>query len=162
MKPEDIRHMYIAPSGYAKFAQAYQAVTDVNRMIDGELSSDRLEEGYMYMESANVQVKKKKTQYCMVQVLNPTFSKDIKVYNDPWAKSTAGIGVAGITVAGDLDKSYYIKKKGEDVARKITKKDYRKEREELFAECPEVLSKYENSIWADFEAFIFDYATTCK
>lgn len=162
INPEEIDHMYVAPSGLAKLSQALDAATDLTKLQDNELSTEHLDDGYLYMESSNVQVKKKKTQFCMLQVMNPTFSKKVTVYNDPFANESIGVGVAGMTVAGGLDKSYYIKKEGEDLARKITKKEYKREKEELFAECPAVLKKYDdNAKWADFEQFIYDYSVMC-
>lgn len=164
IKPEEISHMYVAPSALAKINQAVDAATDLTKLQDDELSLEHLDDGYMYMEASDVQVKKKKTQYCMLQVLNPTFSKEIKVYNDPWAKTSAGIGIGGIKLAGGLDKSYYIKKKGEDIARKIRKKDFRKDMNEIFSDCPDLLAKYggDSPKWSEFETFIFDYSTMCK
>ncbi|MTI21639.1 hypothetical protein E1176_11465 [Fulvivirga sp. RKSG066] len=115
------------------------------------------------MESSKVQVKKKKVQDCMLQVMNPTFSKKITVYYDPFAGETASIGVGGMTLAGGLAKSYYIKKDGEEIAKRIKKKEYKKDMEELFGECPELISKYgENPDWSEFEQFIYDYSTMCK
>lgn len=163
LKPENISHMYVAPSGFAKLGQALDAAHDLTKIEDGELNSGHLDDGYMYMEASEVQIKKKKKQYCMLQVMNPTFSGKIKVYNDPFAKESASIGIGGFKVAGGLAKSYYIKKKGEDLARKITKKDYKKEMETIFAECPDVVNKHKaDSAWSEFETFIFDYSTMCN
>lgn len=163
IKPEDIDHMYIPPSDFAKFIQTVDAATDLTKLQDGELSDEHLKNGYLYMESSNVQINKKKTQYCMLQVRNPTFSKKVKVYHDPFAAETASVGVGPMTLAGGDDLSYYIKKEGEDIARRIRKKDYRKNMEELFPECPDVLVKYgEKPIWSQFEQFIYDYSTMCE
>ncbi|MGB3618825.1 MAG: hypothetical protein WBA12_11960 [Catalinimonas sp.] len=162
INPEDIDFMYIPPSGLAKFNQKMDALGDIRKMQDGELSSEHLEDGYLYMESSKVQVKKDKVQYCMLQVMNPTFSGKITVYNDPYSRESAGVGVAGMTVAGGLEKSYYIKKEGEEIARRIKKKEYKRDMEELFAECPAVLKKYnEQPKWSEFEQFIYDYSVMC-
>lgn len=163
INPEDISHVYIAPSGLAKLNQKMQASTNLTRIKDGELNSEHLDDGYIYMEASEVQIKKKKTQYCMLQLMNPTFSGKIKVYNDPFAGETASIGIGGMTLAGGLDKSYYIKKEGEDIAKRIKKKEYKKNMTEIFSECPDVLAKYADSPkWSEFEQFIFDYSTICK
>jgi len=163
LNPEDIKHMYVPPSALAKLNQALEAATDLTRIQDNELSSEHLDDGYLYMESCNVQVNKRKTQYCMLQVMNPTFSKKVTVYNDPLSAETMSVGVGGMTLAGGLDKSYYIKKDGEEIARRIKKKEFRKDMEELFAECPKVLEMYgERPKWSDFEKFIYDYSTMCE
>lgn len=163
INPEDISHMYVPPSALAKMGQALDAMHDVTKIRDGELNSKHLDDGYLYMESSNVQVKKKKQQYCMLQLMNTSFSGAIKVFNDPFAGETASVGIGGITVAGGLAKSYYIKKSGEDVARKIKKKEYKNDMDILFKECPDLIKKYGSAPkWAEFEMFIFDYSTMCK
>ncbi|MCB4798021.1 hypothetical protein [Neotamlana laminarinivorans] len=162
INPEDISHMYIAPSGLAKLAQKMDASTDLTKIQDGELNAEHLDEGYIFMESSEVQIKKK-TQYCMLQLMNPTFSGKIKVYNDPFAKETASIGIGGMTLAGGLDKSYYIKKADEKIAKRIKKKEYKKDMTEIFSECPDVLAKYaDDPKWGEFENFIYDYSTMCN
>ena len=162
INPEEIDHMYIPPSTLAKLNQFMDASSDITKLQDNELSSEHLDDGYLYMESSNVQVKKNKTQYCMMQVMNPTFSKKIKIYNDPFAKESASVSFAGMKVAGGLDKSYYIKKNGEDLARRIKKNEYKKDMEELFAECPAVIEKYKDDPkWVDFEQFVYEYSTKC-
>ena len=163
ISPEDIDHMYIPPSAFAKMGQALDAMSDINKIQDGDLNSGHLDDGYLYMESSNVQVKKKKTQYCMLQLMNPTFSGKIKVYNDPFAGETASVGIGGMTVAGGLAKSYYIKKEGEDLARRIKKKEYKQDMAMLFGECKDIVSKYgAEPRWDEFEMFIYDYSTMCK
>ncbi|UII19749.1 hypothetical protein [Fulvivirga ligni] len=162
INPEQIDHMYIPPSNLAKLSAKMDAATDLTKIRDNELSSEHLQDGYLYMESSKVQIKKK-TVNCMLQIVNPTFSGKIKVYNDPYAKESVGVGVGGMTLAGGLDKSYYIKKEGEEVAKKITKKDYKKEMAELFSDCPDLVAKYNaDPKWSEFEKFIYEYSTTCK
>lgn len=161
--PENVSHIYVAPSALAKLNQLTDSATDLTKLKDKELNSGHLDDGYLYLESSEVQIKKKKTTFCMLQLMNPTFSGEIKVYNDPYAKETASIGYKGMTLAGGLDKSYYIKKKGETIARKIKKKEYKKDMEDIFSECPDVLAKYsEDPNWGEFEKFIYDYSIMCK
>ncbi|MCF6361547.1 MAG: hypothetical protein L3J29_12400 [Cyclobacteriaceae bacterium] len=161
--PEDIKFMYVPPSGLQKLSNRLEAVSDLKKLQDGELTTQYLDDGYMYMEKSKVRVKAKKTGSYMMQLVNPSYSGKIKIYNDPKAKEGASIGVAGMKVAGGLEKSYYMKKKGEDVAIKITKKEYKKEMAEIFAECPELLKKYgENPNWSEFEMFIYDYSIMCN
>lgn len=162
INPEDIDFMYIPPSNLAKLGQVMDAATDLTKLQDGELSSKHLDDGYLYMESSKVEIKKKKVQFCMLQVMNPTFSKKIKVYNDPFSKESASIGIAGVTVAGGLEKSYYIKKGDQEIAKRIKMKEYKKDMEELFSECPSVIQKYGDAPnWSEFEQFIYDYSTMC-
>ena len=163
INPEEISHMYVPPSGLAKLNQLVESATDVTKIVDNELSSEHLNDGYLYMESCEVQVKKSKTQHCMVQLMNPTFSKMVKVYNDPYAAESAGIGYGGVTVAGGLDKSYYIKVGDNEVARRIKKKEYKKDMDEIFTECKDVVKKFgADPKWAEFEQFIYEYTIKCQ
>lgn len=163
INPEDISHMYIPPSGLAKFNQIMDAATDVSKIADNELSTEHLEDGYLYMESCEVQVKKSKTQHCMVQLMNPSFSNMVKVYNDPYSGETAGAGVGGVTVVGGLAKSYYIKIGDNEVAQKIKKKEYKKDMDLIFTDCDEVVKKYgADPSWSEFEQFIYEYTIKCQ
>lgn len=115
------------------------------------------------METSEVQIKKKKRQYFILQLINASFCEKIKIYNDPFSAKTTMIEFKGVTLAGGLDKSYYIKKKGEAIARKIRKKEYKKDIAKLFSEWPHVVSKYSDfPRWNEFEIFIFDYSTICN
>lgn len=161
--PAKIKHMYIPPAKLAQLAQTLDAATDLNKIQDGELDQTYLTDGYVYMEKSEVQIKKGKTDSYMMQLINPSFSGKIKVYADPNAKETAGFGVAGINVVGGLDKSYYLKKSGEDVAVRLKKKEYKKQFNEIFAECPDLIKKYgENPKWEDLEQLIYEYSVDCS
>ncbi|MBC6400972.1 MAG: hypothetical protein GDA37_08190 [Ekhidna sp.] len=162
INPKEIDYMYVAPSAFGKLTQKIGAATDLTRIQDNELSSEHLNNGYLYMESSRVQIKKKKVMDIMLQVMNPTFSKKIKVYDDPFARETYGVGVGPVTLAGGLDKSYYIKKAGEEIARRIKKAEYKRDMDELFSECPSVIQKYgDTPQWSEFEQFIYDYSIMC-
>ena len=53
-----------------------------------------------YFESAEARVEKKKTQVSMLQLLNPSFSSKIKVYDDPFSRKTTSLAVGSIKMAG--------------------------------------------------------------
>jgi len=160
--PAKIKHMYIPPSKLAKFNQKLDAATDLTKIQDGELNQTYLTDGYVYMEKSVVQIKKKSQGSYVMQLINPAFSGKIKVYADPNAKETFSVGVGGMTLAGGLDKSYYIKKASEDVAIRFYKKDYKKQFNELFADCPSLIEKYGSSPkWEDLEQVIYEFSTDC-
>ncbi len=162
INPEKIKFIYVPPSGLAKLANRIEAASDLKKLQDGELVSQYLDDGYLFMEKSKVKVKKKTDNYIM-QLVNPSYSGKIKIYNDPRAKEGASVGVGGMKLAGGLEKSYYMKKKGEDVAVRITKKDYKKEMTEIFSECPELLKKYaDDPKWSKFEMFVYDYSVMCN
>lgn len=160
--PAKIKHMYIPPSKLGKLAQTLDAAYDLTKIQDGELNQSYLTDGYVYMEKTEVQIKKKKTDSYMMQLINPQFSKKIKVYADPNAKETASVGIGGFTVAGGLDKSYYIQKAGDPVAVRLKKKEYKEQFNEIFAECPSLIEKYgDDPKWSELEKLVFEYSTEC-
>ena len=158
---DDIAHMYLPPSGFDKFAKATDFLTDSQQWGNTDLDGDILEKSYVYLETSDVRVKKK-TFTLLMQVVNPTFCENIRVYHDPLAKETMSVGVGGITVAGGLDKSYYLKKAGDDVAFRVEKKTYEEQFKMIFSDCPELIEKYGDAPhWPDFAEHVWEYDQIC-
>ncbi len=161
IKPEKIKHMYVPISGWAKLGKALDVRDDATRWGKTSLKQDVFEKGYVYFEKSKVKIKKK-TRTLLVQLLNPSFSDKVKIYNDPLAKETLNAGIGGIKVAGGHEKSYYIKK-GSDVAYRIKKKTYKEEFKLIFEDCPSLVEKIDaNRNWADFVGHIYQYTTDCE
>ena len=95
-----------------------------------------------------------------MQLLNPTFCQKIRIYHDPFAAETMGIGVAGIQVTGGIDKSYYIKQDGK--VTRLYKKDYDDSFKTLFGSCSDLIQKYKNFNWRDLNEHVFFFETACK
>lgn len=159
LKPEDINFMYLPPSGLDKLSKAMDALHDVQKWNDEKMDQDLLNQGYVYFENATVKVKKKQMELLM-QLLNPTFSKDVKVYHDPLAKETMSVGVGNVTVAGGNAKSYFIQV-GDEVAYKVEKKNYDEEFPKLFGKCSTLAEKYPEKKWSELTNHIIDY-TECE
>ncbi len=153
---EDIKYMYLPPSGLDKLSTAMDFLTDAQKWTDEKLDQDLLNQGYAYFELSNVKVKKKEKQLLM-QLLNPEFSKKVKVYHDPYAKETASAGIGGITVAGGKAKSYYIKI-GDDAAYKVQKKRYDEEFTPLWNKCKALVKKYTDVKWSELGQHVLDYS----
>ena len=154
---DEIKYMYLPPSGLDKLSTALDMMTDVQKWTDEKLDQDLLNQGYAYFELSNVKVKKKEKKLLM-QLLNPSFSKKVKVYHDPYAKETASAGVGGVTVAGGKAKSYYIKI-GNDAAYKVQKKRYDEEFKPLWDKCKSLVKKYSKNIkWNDLAQHVLDYS----
>jgi hypothetical protein len=157
-KAEDIRHMYLAPSGFDQLSKFMDVVGDAQKWTDETLNQDKINEGYVYFELRDVQIKKKKVQKLQMQLLNPTFSKKFKVYYDPFANESASVGFAGVTVAGGDAKSYYITK-GDEPAYKIKKKDYKEIFADLWGDCESLMTTYSDAIkWREFTKHIIAYS----
>jgi hypothetical protein len=159
LKPEMVHHMYLAPSGLDALGKSLDKVYDVQKWKSDSLNSDLVKDGYVYFESVDVKLKKG-TERLLMQLLNPTFCKHVKIYHDPRAAETTSVGVSGFTVAGGDDKSYYVTK-GNQTAVRLMKKDYKELFNELWGECPEVKTKYPNMRWTDLEKHVVAYSD-CK
>ena len=83
-----------------------------------------------------------------MQLLNPSFSKNIKVYHDPLAKKSMSIGVGSLTLAGGNEKSYYIAK-GKEAAFRLKKKNYYEEFNALWSSCPNLIKDFPLKKWND-------------
>lgn len=158
LKAADIKYMYLPPSGLDKLTKAMDMLTDAQKWNDDKLNQDLLSQGYIYLENAKVKIKKKE-RIMVMQLLNPTFSKTVKVYHDPMAKETTSLGVGGMTLAGGNAKSYYIKV-GDEVAFKHEKGDYKKEFVPMWKSCNAVITKYKDIKWNELTNHIIDF-TNC-
>ncbi len=153
---EDIQYMYLMPSGFDKLSKAIDKATDVQKWKERNIDSELIQQGYAYFEKADVMIKKKR-ETLMMQLLNPGYSKEVKIYHDPWAKETSSVGMGGITVAGGHAKSYYIQM-GIIAARKVTKKNYKKEFTILWGQCDSMASSFENPKWSDLAEHAITYS----
>jgi hypothetical protein len=155
---EEIKCMYAAPKGIESFANKVDFISDASKWGDDKLVGEYLNQGYGYFEQSEVKIKKK-TKTLLLHLLNPQFSNKVKVYNDPYAKESASIGV-GPVKAGGYEKSYYMKKSDEQVAYMIKKKDYKKEFAPLWSNCSD-MTKYEKVSWKQLVEHILTYSE-CK
>lgn len=159
LKPNSVKFMYLSPSGLDKLSKAIDFATDAKKWTNEKLNQDFLSQGYVYFETVNVKIKKKTTPMLM-QLLNPDFSKIVKVYHDPYAKETASLGIAGIKVVGGIAKSYYIMLDSDPAAYKMEKSKYKKEFPALWNKCSN-LSKTTDINWNELTKHIIQY-TECK
>ncbi|MBR9920733.1 MAG: hypothetical protein GYB31_07815 [Bacteroidetes bacterium] len=158
---DEISYMYLPPSGFDKFAKATDFLNDATQWQTTDLDADILGKEYVYLEKTDVRVKKK-TFTLMMQVVNPTFCGVLRVYHDPLAKETMSVGVAGITLAGGLDKSYYLRKTDDSVAFKVEKKTYDEQFKMIFSDCPDLIAKYgDDPKWEDFATHVWEYSEMC-
>ncbi|PHN06976.1 YgdI/YgdR family lipoprotein [Flavilitoribacter nigricans] len=162
MKPDQIKHLYVMPSGFAKFSAGMEFLTDAKQW-DGsnDLDKDIIGKGYVYLEKTPVRIGKK-THELIMQLANPTVAGRVRVYHDPIAKETTSLGIGGVDLVGGDKKSYYLKL-GTDTAFRLKKKHYEDEFNLIYKGCPEMIEKYgDNPRWADFEKHIYEYAEICK
>jgi len=160
-KPEQIKNMYLPPSGFDKFTKGYDKIYDVQKWEDDNVNAQFIKEGYVLFEKSDVMIKKKKFTL-LLQLVNPGFSEKVRVYLDPNASETTSYGVGGFTLAGGDAKSYYVKK-GNEVAFKLQKKNYEEEYKHLFGDCAKYydanLKKFD---WEDLAKNIYDFSKESK
>lgn len=160
-KPEEIKFMYLKPSNLDKLGNRMQTLSEVNNMTDSKLNQAILKKGYVYFEYVPVMIKKKRLSM-MMQLVNPDFSSKMKVYTDPRAKETSKLGIGPLSVAGGIDKSYFVLKNNDSAAYKLEKSDYKDEFLPIFKSCDYVTKTYKDVAWRDFEKHVYDYTTNCN
>ena len=162
LKPEDVKHMYIAPSGLDKLGEGVNIMNNATKWNeDKSAHAEYIKDGYVFFESTEVMIKKEKLTL-LLQLVNPGFARGIKVYFDPLAKESAGIGFSGINVAGGGAKSYYFKK-GDGVAFKMEKKNYDDEFANLYGDCPDFKKEFaKEQGWGKVENHVFFYSEKCN
>lgn len=112
--------------------------------------------GYGLFEKVDTKLKKN-THTVLLQLLNPLFCSKIKIYCDPNASETGGIGMMGMNVIGGDEKSYYVKIVGSnEPAFLLKKKDLDDNIAKLFSQCPKLFDSIKNDyLWGEFESYIF-------
>ncbi len=162
LKPEEVKHMYIVPSGFDKLSSGMNNMYDATKWNeDKSAHAEHIKAGYVFFETTEVMVKKKKLTL-LLQLLNPGFANKIKVFFDPYAGETASFGFGGIKLAGGDAKSYYFKK-GDNVAYKMEKKNYDDELENLYGDGPSFKKEFEKKMgWSMVEKHIFYYSGKCE
>ncbi|NLR92163.1 hypothetical protein [Flammeovirga agarivorans] len=160
-KAEDIKQFAVVPKDLFKFEQSMTAGSI--KELAGRDFADVVDQSHVYYEQAILPGKKNK--FALMQLLNPGFDHVVKVYKDPNAKQTGGIGVAGVKVTGGIDKSYLVCDTGSNRAVLMEKKKYKKEAQKvIFDKCPEVFNKYyagEKFQWKDFAEHVYVYDQLC-
>ncbi len=162
LKSEAISEMYLPISSFNKLDNAINRT--FNKHVLGRnkgINTEIIDKGYVYFEKTKV-VKNKEIEELLLQVLNPSFSEKVKVYDIPLAKVSASTEVAGITITYDENKSYFVKV-GDATAIKLRKKDYDDAYAALYKDCPTLLKKLENNHrWAKFDEHLWSYSTECN
>lgn len=156
MDAAEIKELALAPSDWAKLGSTLNATQSVLTATKTDIN--KLNPDLVYFFQENIGDKKNTT--ALLQLLNPQFSSKIRIYHDPFAAETAGVGIGGIQVTGGIDKSYYVKV-GEKT-RRIFKRDYDKDFPLFFNSCETLTKKYKDFAWRDFPDHVFFFENDCK
>lgn len=144
---ESIKAMYLYPSEYSGTHQPIEIPK--NSRINSELLND----GYVYFERAdNIWVNKEKFSLLM-QLLNPTFEGNVRIYYDPLSTQTDKI------TEPDVPSSSYYLKDGQKDGICIRKREYsQKVFQILFSNPGEYTHKIPEIQWRDFAKHVSAYA----
>ncbi|MDF7820285.1 hypothetical protein P1X15_21875 [Runella sp. MFBS21] len=161
LKPEQIKSMYLMPSGFSKLSTNMDVSTKVKKWDAQYIDSEIIKKGYAYFEKAKVVIKKDQ-EMLLMQLLNPGFNSKIKVFHDPFAAETMRVGVGGFTMAGGDDKSYYVQV-GDFPAKKLKKKEYEDEIKVMYSSCPSLVKKIGEKLrWTEFAQHVYEFTFECQ
>ncbi|MFZ9981895.1 MAG: hypothetical protein ACO3FI_07685 [Cyclobacteriaceae bacterium] len=160
LKPEEMVRLQINASGFSKMAMISSSASSIKEVAKRDFSEIKNRE-YIVFETA--QRSNKAAKFRMMQLLNPGFDDKIKVFADPNANQTTGIGIGGIKLTGGEDKSYLMVTGGSK-AIVVKKSTYRKNFEELYQGCPDMVRAFqgEKIKWEDVAGHVFAFNEACK
>jgi hypothetical protein len=155
----DISKIYLAATGKNNMGKRYEFISDPAKWDNNELNRDLFKNGYAYFEQVEVEMGRK-TRPMLLQLLNPSFSSRIKVYQDPFVSETTSLGTAELKRSGDHSNSYVVKD-GNRPAFMLNKGSYQDNFIALFGECKAMVPLREKAKWSQFEQHLYDY-NRCK
>ena len=157
--PEQVVAMRIKSSDLLKLSMISEAGSSIKELANTDFN-DIVNREWVVFETA--MTPKKTDTYRLLQLLNPGFDSKIKVFAEPSSK-TGGLNVGGIQVTGGEDKAYLFVKGGEKAV-KVKKGSYSDNFQELFADCPEMLTAFQSGKikWDDVAVHVYAYDQACK
>ncbi|SOE20072.1 hypothetical protein SAMN06298216_0573 [Spirosomataceae bacterium TFI 002] len=155
-KSSEIKSMYLPASGLSKLNNQMDVATKLDKWDNRSVNLGHINEGYALFELTEVQIKKN-TEMLLMQLVNPTSCSKLRVYFDPWAPQTMGVGIGGMTVAGGLDKSYYVSLPNK-AAFKLQKKNYVESLPIIFEGCESLIKEAaEEDKWKELATHVETY-----
>jgi hypothetical protein len=157
--PEQVISLKIKASKLMKLFMVSEASSSIKEMFHSDFN-EIVNRDYIIFETALTA--KKTDTYRLLQLINPGFDSKIKVFAEPSAK-TGGLSVGGVQLTGGQDRAYLFVKGG-DKAIMVKKGSYSKNFEELYADCPQMVSAFqgEKIKWDDVALHVFTYDQLCK
>jgi len=157
--PEEVVSLKIKASKLAKLSMMTQS-SSIKELTETHFD-EIVDREYIVFETALKASKKDKAR--LMQLLNPGFDNRIKVYADPEANETMGVGFGGIQLTGGTDKSYLFVKDGEKAV-KVKKKSYRKNFDELYSDCGQMVNAFGGGKikWDDVAGHVFAFNQICQ
>ncbi len=157
--PEQIVAMQIKSSDLLKLSMISEAGSSIKELANSDFN-DIVNREWVVFETA--MTPKKTDTYRLLQLLNPGFASKIKVFAEPGSK-TGGLGVGGLQITGGEDKAYLFVKGGEKAV-KVKKGSYSDNFQELYSDCPEMVTAFQGGKikWDDVAVHVYAYDQACK
>lgn len=158
-EPEQVVSLKIKASGLLKLTMIISSTSSVQAAKNADFK-EIVNREYIIFETALTA--KKTDPYRLLQLINPGFDSKIKVFAEPNKKS-GGFNVGGVQLTGGEARAYLFVK-GTEKAVEVKKASYSKNFEELYSDCPVMLSEYqgEKINWDDVALHVFAYDKACK
>jgi hypothetical protein len=155
----EILTLKVKASALAKMAMMNESANSIFRTVKTDFKAI-INREYIIFEQALRATKKDKP--ALMQLLNPGFDHVIKVYADPNTTETSGLQSENITITGGADKSYLFVRGNEKVVF-VRKRNYRKNFDELYADCPDMVAAFEGDKvqFKDVAGHVFLYDQLC-
>ncbi len=115
-------------------------------------SKEMIEDGYGYFELASITDKDKKVE-TLLQLLNPSFCDEVKVYHDPKVFVTNTHHMIGYAAQGQVTSLYT--KVGDEPVLKLWRSDYEKQFDTFFNESIVEEIKEEEKDWENFQEVLY-------
>ena len=160
LKPVDISRLVVKASRLAKLSMIAESTISIK-----ELTKTNFEEivnrEYIIFETAMRSNKAGKLR--LMQLLNPGFDSQIKVFANPNANETGGFSVSGVKLTGGAKRSFLFLEHGNKTII-VRKSNYKKNFDELYQNCPKMLAVFsgEKVKWDDVAGHVFTYDQSCK
>lgn len=159
-KPEEVVRLSVKASKLAKLAMIVESGSSVSEAVTTNFD-EIVNRDYIIFETAMRH--NKASKHRLMQLLNPGFDSQLKVFADPNAKETRGIGIQGVKLTGGTDKSYLFVQ-NDQKAVLVKKGSYKKDFVDLYGNCPKMLQVFagEKLKWSDVAGHVFAYDQICK
>ena len=152
---DEIQELALSPSDFAKMAAFSESTRSVAKIQRSKTNEAGRELVLFFNERLDDQKRE-----ALLQLVNPGFESQIRVYDDPFAAETTGVGIGGFQLTGGMDKSFYVKSGGRVI--RLKKRNYDEMFRPLFDKCEPVMTKYgKNFAWRDFCYHVFMLDQEC-
>lgn len=152
---DQIERMYIVAEEWNPSAKRYSFIGDASRWDNHNYKKELFNNGYVVFEQATVEMGRKNRNMLM-QLLNPSFSSQIKIYKNPFLTETT---VNQKQKESELT-SYYVKDGGRP-AFLLSEGNLQNNFVALFGDCQSMLPLKKKANWDQFDQYVYNYSL-CK